>query len=184
MRLPACCRDFSTNQRSSKAPAVRDRHHNRYLMYHSSTTNSLNALGSTWVANLQSSQSGAHAPAGSKYSNVICEYVASEYCKPLLVSAVVGQPFSGEGPQQFSGNVLASHGDAAAACMPQQYMAHSLADMRPAEDIPVYVMLPLDTVSLQPGLETVHYLLISHLRLLSLVTSVHHSSICCRDGSE
>lgn len=29
----------------------------------------------------------------------------------------------------------------------QQSMAHSLADMRPAEDIPVYVMLPLDTVS-------------------------------------
>lgn len=81
-------------------------------------------------------------PQASDSRTGLSAYIASEYCRPLLLGPVPTHGYAGD-------TGLAGGSCTAAETMSnvRECLAHSLTDMRPAENVPVYVMLPLDTVS-------------------------------------
>lgn len=148
MRLPACCRDLATNEHRSVACAASFSKHNRPHMIHSSTSGSSNVIGCAWAAGCQSKgQSGGYMPIGNVNQNVIISSVGPAYCCSMLGSSLTGQACDGSVPQEVSTATAAQQCSQKAAFKQQGSMMETLVDMRPAEDIPVYVMLPLDTVS-------------------------------------
>eukprot|EP00878_Enallax_costatus_P020644 GHUV01021831.1.p1 GENE.GHUV01021831.1~~GHUV01021831.1.p1 ORF type:complete len:177 (-),score=18.47 GHUV01021831.1:570-1100(-) len=157
MKLPVCCSDVSTNQRSSKALAVRDKQFLGCHMLHSRTSKPLSALGCTWLADCQTtSQTEAFTPAASDSGKGVSAYIASEYCRPLLLGTVTTLGCNGDTGPGVSECAGATHAAGGTVSSVQECLAHSLTDMRPAEDIPVFVMLPLDTVSWLKVLQQIH----------------------------
>lgn len=146
MKLPVCCRDFPTNKRISEVQAVRDKLFVRRHMLRSASSTPFTSLGCTWAADCQTSlQSSAYV--GSSRQDDGSEYVASGFVNTVLDGAIGGLRFGGSPSQAASANLAFSHTEATPGSKQQECLVHTLADMRPAEDVPVYVMLPLDTVS-------------------------------------